>query len=319
VTPPSREAYRTEDPGIGTRFDRPLDRLLGHDGAFTVDRVGEAGGLREGFVALATMPVLRLLLIVIATYVVLNLTFGSLYMAIGVEHLGNAEAHTLAARWLSAIGMSVQTLTTVGYGSIYPTNTATWLLAAIEGVFGILGFSLMSALIFTRFARPTTRLAYGERALIAPFRDGWSLQLRLANRRRSLLVEIEARLILVLADPEHSDQLAYFTLPLQFSTVSFLPLSWTLVHPIAPESPLAGMTAADLAARRAEVIVILKGIDEGYMQPVVTRHSFRYDEIVWGGKFIRAFSAAGGRMQLNLDALGNYTPVVAPVRLPGGP
>ena len=311
----SGESHRTEDPGIGTTFGQPLDRLLQRDGAFAVDRIGEARGLREGFIALATMRGPRLVLVIIATYLTLNLTFGSIYMLVGVEHLGNADLHSLGSRWLSAIGMSVQTLTTVGYGSLYPTDVVTWLIAAVEGVFGILGFSLTSAIIYTRFARPTTRLVYSDRALIAPFRGGWSLQLRVANRRRSLLVEIEARLIFVLADPQQPDRLEYFGLPLQFSTISFLPLTWTLVHPITPDSPLAGMTAADLTARRAEVIVILKGVDEGYMQPVITRHSFRFDEIVWGGRFTRAFSGEGGRMRLDLDGLSRFTPVEAPERM----
>ena len=78
------------------------------------------------------------------------------------------------------------------------------------------------------------------------------------------------------------------------------------------------MTHADLKARNAEVILILKGLDEGYMQPVITRHSFRYDEIVWGGKFIKAFSASGGRMQLDLTGLSRFTPAEAPERLPSG-
>src|SRR5262249_34712748 len=177
---------RTEDPGIGTSFDRPVDRVLRRDGSFPVDRLGEARGLREGFVALATMPAPQLILVIIAVYLSLNLTFGSFYMLIGVERLGNADLHSLGSRWLSAIGMSVQTLTTVGYGSLYPTDTPTWLLAAVEGVFGILGFSLMSAILYTRFAKPTTRLAYSGHALIAPFKEGWSLQLRVANRRTSV-------------------------------------------------------------------------------------------------------------------------------------
>jgi inward rectifier potassium channel len=310
-----RESHRTEDPGIGTTFGQPLDRLLQRDGAFSVDRIGEARGLREGFIALATMPAPRLVLVIIATYLTLNLTFGSIYMLVGVQHLGNADLHSLGSRWLSAIGMSVQTLTTVGYGSLYPTDAVTWLIAAVEGVFGILGFSLTSAIIYTRFARPTTRLVYSDQALIAPFKDGWSLQLRVANRRRTLLVEIEARVILVLSDPQRPDRLEYFALPLQFSTISFLPLTWTLVHPITPDSAFAGMTMADLTARRAEVIVILKGIDEGYMQPVITRHSFRFDEIVWGGRFTRAFAGDGGRMRLDLDGLSRFTPVEAPERL----
>jgi len=289
---------------------------MGKDGRFAVQRIGELRGLSEAFVALATMPPVRLIGVVVATYLSLNVMFASTYMLIGVDQLGNADLATPGGRWLSALGMSVQTLTTVGYGSLYPTTAATWLLAAVEGVFGILGFSLISALLYTRFARPTTRLAYSGQALIAPFKEGWSLQLRVANQRNTLLVELEARLILVLADPKQVDRLDYYTLPLQFNKVSFLPLSWTLVHPIVADSPLAGMTQAELVARRAEVIVIIKALDEGYMQPVITRHSFRYDEIVSGGRFIRAYSVQDGQMRLELHSLGKFTPVDAPVQLP---
>ncbi|MBK9195829.1 MAG: hypothetical protein IPO17_12830 [Flavobacteriales bacterium] len=218
---------------------------------------------------------------------------------------------------MSAIGMSVQTLTTVGYGSLYPNSPSTWTLAAVEGVFGILGFSLISAVIYARFARPTTRLAYCEQALIAPFKDGWSLQVRLANKRSTLLVEVEARMLMVMADvDEHGERLNYYNLKLQLDKVSFLPLSWTVVHPITAESPLAGLSYEELVARRAEVIILLKGIDEGYMQQVLTRHSFRYDEMVWGGRFIRAFSSSNGAMRLDLGKLSDHTLVQAPERLP---
>ena len=140
-------AVRTEDPGIGTTFERPLERVMARDGKFQVDRIGQVSGLREGFVALATMPVWRLVLTFVMGYLTMNLVFGSLYMLIGVEQMGNADMSTLTTRWISALGMSVQTLTTVGYGSLFPNSPATWGLAAVEGVFGILGFSLISAVI----------------------------------------------------------------------------------------------------------------------------------------------------------------------------
>ncbi|MEO8591428.1 MAG: ion channel [Flavobacteriales bacterium] len=311
------KAQSTQDPGIGTSFERPLDRLVGKDGSFHVNRIGQLSGLREGFIALATMPMWRLVLTFIGAYLTMNLVFGSLYMLIGVENLGNADMTSLAGKWMSAIGMSVQTLTTVGYGSLYPHSTSTWTLAAIEGVFGILGFSLISAVIYARFARPTTRLAYSDMALIAPFKEGWSLQMRLANKRSTLLVEIEARMLMVMADvDEHGERLNYYNLKLQFDKVSFLPLSWTLVHPITPESPLAGVTHEELTRRRAEVIIILTGVDEGYMQQVITRHSFRYDEIVWGGRYVRPFSAKDGSMRMDLAKLSEFTVVKAPEHLP---
>jgi inward rectifier potassium channel len=311
------DARRTDDPGLASSFDRPLDRLMSKDGSFRIDRVGRLTGPSEGFVALATMPIARLVATFVAGYLVMNLVFGSLYMLVGVEHIGNADLGSLGGRWLSAVGMSVQTLTTVGYGSLYPTSAATWLLAACEGVFGILGFSLIAAVIFARFARPTARLAYSSHALIAPFRDGWSLQVRLANRRNALLVEVEARLLMAMADVDATaERLQYFTLPLQIDKVSFLPLSWTIVHPITPESPLAGMSLGDLRTRRAELLLIVKGIDEGYMQPVITRHSFRYDEIAWGGRFVKAYGVRDGAARLELSKISDYTPEPAPERLP---
>ncbi|MBL7938386.1 MAG: hypothetical protein JNL43_03410 [Flavobacteriales bacterium] len=310
-------AQRTEDPGIGSSFERPLDRLVGKDGSFRVYRLGGISGMREGFIALATMPLPRLLVTFIGAYLFMNLVFGSVYMAIGVENLGNADRTSLATRWLSAIGMSVQTLTTVGYGSLYPASAATWSVAAVEGVFGILGFSLISAVIYARFARPNTRLAYSEKAIIAPFRHGWSLQMRVANRRSTLLMELEARMILVMADvDEQGERLNYYGLKLQLERVNFMPLSWTIVHPITDESPLAGLSHADLIERRAEVILILNGVDEGYMQPVYARHSFRYDEIVWGARFQRPFSARNGIMHLDLDKLSDHLPVEVPEHLP---
>ena len=313
------QASRANDPGLASSFDRPLERLMSKDGTFNVRRDARLTGLSEGFVALATMPAGRLVATIVATYLTMNLMFGSCYMLIGVEAIGNADVSSLGTRWLSAIGMSVQTLTTVGYGSLFPTTLATWLLAAVEGVFGILGFSLIAAVIFARFARPTTRLAYGAHALIAPFKDGWSLQIRLANQRDTLLVEVEARLLLAIAGPDGDvHQLSYYSLPLQMDRVSFLPLSWTIVHPINGESPLAGLTQDELIRRRAELLLIVKGLDEGYMQPVITRHSYRYDEIVWGGRFVRAYGVEGGEARLYLSKLSSYTPEAAPERLPDG-
>ncbi len=310
-------APRTEDPGIGSSFEKPVERLMSRDGSFRVERIGESSGLREGFVALVTMGVGRLILTFVLGYLSMNLVFGSLYMLIGVENIGNANLDTLTGRWMSAIGMSVQTLTTVGYGSLFPNSPAAWLVAAVEGVFGILGFSLISAVLYARFARPKANLVYSDHALIAPYKDGWSFQLRLANRRNTLMVEVEARILLVMADvDDQGERLNYYNMPLQLDRVTFMPLSWTLVHPIDVKSPLAGLTAGDLKERRAEFLVIIKGMDEGYMGSVFTRRSVRYDELVWGGRYVRAFGVKDGATRLDLGKLSDHIRVEAPERLP---
>lgn len=45
------KAQRTEDPGIGSSFDRTLDRLMSTDGSFRVRRAGAVGGFaRPSFI-----------------------------------------------------------------------------------------------------------------------------------------------------------------------------------------------------------------------------------------------------------------------------
>jgi len=291
--------------------------MLGKDGKFQVERNSAVVGFLDGFTELTTMSVRRLLFTIFLGYFLLNGIFACLYMLVGVEHIGNADLGSQAGRWMTAVGMSLETLTTVGYGSVYPNSPGAWWVAGVEGVFGILSFSLIGAVIFARFARPKPKLAHSAEALLAPFKEGWSLQIRVANRRSTLLSEVEARLILVMAEVEtDAGHLSYYTLPLQFDRVSFLPLSWTVVHFIDAESPLAGMSRADLQARRAEMILTIKGVEEVYMQTVISRMSYRWDEIVWGGRFIRSFSAKNGSMHLDLDRISEHTLVEAPERLP---
>ena len=71
----------------GLKFEgvRVLYRLMAKDGTFYVRRDARPSGLSEGFVALATMPPGRLVGTIVATYLTMNLFFGSCYMAIGVD------------------------------------------------------------------------------------------------------------------------------------------------------------------------------------------------------------------------------------------
>ncbi|MEO8734103.1 MAG: hypothetical protein ABI373_07215, partial [Flavobacteriales bacterium] len=71
-----------------------------------------------------------------------------------------------------------------------------------------------------------------------------------------------------------------------------------------------------LQTRRAEMVLTIKGLDEVYMQKVISRMSYRWDEIVWGGRFTRAFSAKDGAMHLEIDRISEHTTVEAPEHFP---
>src|SRR6266446_4454176 len=82
----------------------------------------------------------------------------------------------------------------------------------------------------------------------------------------------------------------YRDLKLEREQVLFLALTWTIVHPIDSESPLAGLTAEDLAAKQAEFVILLKAFDDTFSQTVFSRYSYRHDEVQWGKRFAPAFS-----------------------------
>ena len=91
---------------------------------------------------------------------------------------------------------------------------------------------------------------------------------------------------------------------LERSTISFFPLSWTIVHDITPESPLYGLLPADYERLDAEVIIQLKGYDDTFAQDVHARNSYTHDEIKWHRRFIRAYEVGDdGIVVVDLDQL----------------
>jgi inward rectifier potassium channel len=92
----------------------------------------------------------------------------------------------------------------------------------------------------------------------------------------------------------------YASLPLERNKVTFFPLSWTIVHPIDPASPLAGKTSEGLVKDEAEVLVLLSGIDETFAQTVHARSSYRAEEILWNRRFRSIFVQEQGK-SLSVD------------------
>src|SRR5207237_10757152 len=92
---------------------------------------------------------------------------------------------------------SAHTLTTVGYGSISPRGVEANILAAIEAMVGLMGFALATGLLFGRVSRPSARIGFSEKMLVAPYLDGASLQFRVVNQRANTLMELEAKVLLM--------------------------------------------------------------------------------------------------------------------------
>jgi inward rectifier potassium channel len=195
----------------------------------------------------------------------------------------------------------------VGYGNISPHGTAANVVAALEALVGVLSFAVATGLLFGRVSRPSAKIAYSRNLLVAPYQDGTSLQFRVVNRRANSLMELEAKVMLMMVDlTSATAQRSYNLLTLERDKILFLPLTWTIVHPIDPQSPLWGKTLEDLERLQVEVLILIKAYDDTFNQTVLSRHSYRHEEILWGRKFAPAFSVdADGDLELELRKVGD--------------
>lgn len=298
----------TFDPGFTQKYTGSIRRIINENGDFNVRRRGANWRDIHPYLYMINITWPRFLVNVFAGYLVLNLMFASVYWLTGVEHLRGAEAPTAAGRFLNGFFFSAHTLTTVGYGSIAPEGITTNAVAAVEALCGLMTFALATGLLFGRFSRPAARLGFSRKMIVAPYNDQASLQFRLANRRSNNLMELEARLLLVTVEPvEGRMERKYSGLALERQTVLFLPLTWTVVHPIDQTSPLYGKTAEDLAALQAEFLVLVKAFDDTFYQTLHTRHSYRHDEMVWGARFESAFMIdSNGDVILEMERISSY-------------
>jgi len=310
----SRSTTVSFDPGLTQQYTGVLNRVVNKNGAFNIRRADAAWSDLNPYTFLISVPWPVFAGIVIAAFIVVNVAFAWIYGAIGAEHIKGTGASSGGTPFWSLFFFSAHTLTTVGYGNMYPDGALANGIASLEALLGLMSFAIATGLLFGRFSRPSARFGFSERMALAPYHDGTSLQFRVVNRRSNNLIEVEARVMLMTVEVCNGlPSRRYTNLELERNQVLFLPLTWTVVHPIIESSPLFGKTAEDLMLLQAEVVIMMRGYDETFGQIVYARYSYRFDEIEWGAKFASAFEVdARGDMLLWVDRVGLTEPALLP-------
>jgi inward rectifier potassium channel len=293
------------DPGLTQRYTGRLRRAINKDGSFNVLRRGVSLRDKGFYLHLMNSNWPWFLTQVGLAYTLVNVVFATVYFSIGVEWLVGAPHETRLAAFLGAFFFSVQTFTTVGYGHIAPKGILTSAVAALEAMTGLLAFAIGTGLMYGRFSRPSARLVFSRRMVVAPFNDGRALMFRVANGRPNVLMELEATVILMtVEDSSDGPKRKYQGVPLERAKVFFLPLSWTIVHPLDDNSPLLGLGAEDLERLQAEFLILIKCFDDTFSQTVHARYSYTFEEIDWESRFLPAFDiTSDGDLEFDVSQL----------------
>jgi inward rectifier potassium channel len=263
---------------------------------------------------LINMSWTRFLILVTCSYIVVNIIFAMIYYFLGPASFGNLELADPVKSYEDLFFFSAQTLTTVGYGYVYPKTASVSTVAAIESLLGLLGFALATGILYGRFSKPNATVLYSDKILISPYRGITGLMFRIANPKRNELIEIEAQVTVSMINPETNTRI-FLQLPLELNKINFLSINWTVVHPINEDSPLFGLNYEELMTSEAEFMIMIKAVNDTYSQTVYSRSSYITNEIVYGAKF-RPFDIQPddkGKTIVDITRLSDYEKVELPI------
>lgn len=316
-TEPQQDGQSERDLGLGGRIAQSRQtRIMRPDGSLNVVRLGH--GFWQSlnlYQHLLTVTWPRFFLYVFVVYLGANILFASLYLAAGPGAIRGGDGGDASARWHNAIFFSVQTIATIGYGQMTPSGTIANSLVAIEALTGLMGFALITGILFARFSRPSAHVLRSRVAVVAPYRGKTGLMFRIANGRSSQLIDVKATVTYSWMDRSEEGRAIrrFRQLPLERDSVSLLPTQWIVVHPIDEQSPFAGLNQERILGADPEVFVSLSAIDETFSQIVHSRFSYADRDLVHGARFTDLFgTTADGVLTVDLSRLSDFDRVPLP-------
>jgi inward rectifier potassium channel len=247
-------------------------------------------------------------------FLLLNLVFGLLYQ-LQPGSVANQFPQGLAG----AFFFSVETIATVGYGDMHPATFYAHVVATVEIFTGMMGVALITGMVFARFSRPRARVIFTANPVVRKLDGQQALMLRAANGRLNVVAEANARLrMLRLETSQEGIRLRrIYDLKLLREQTSMFVMSWTLIHMIDENSPLHGLSAADLAKSEVGLVLSLEGTDETTSQNLHARKVFNHSDILWNHGFAdMLYVDEEGRGHIDYDCIHKVVPLDAEGRVP---
>jgi inward rectifier potassium channel len=264
----------------------------------------------DAYHVLLVSPWWALLSLLVGGFVAVNAAFAAVYL-LAPGGISGARPGSFA----DAFFFSVQTLSTVGYGSLQPHGLFANALAALEAFLGMLGFATLAGVVFARLSRPTARVMFAHVAVMGRFEGQPALLVRMANARNNQVFDARTQLA-ILRDTVTQEGMAmrrFYDLPLLRSRTPIFTLTWTAVHLIDEASPLHGLDAAALEALHAQILVSLEGIDETFAQPIHTRRVYQPSELAWNARYVDVLDLApDGRPRIDFLRFHDVEPLAGP-------
>lgn len=282
-------ARKINDPGFGNTSAKNIQRFVNKNGTFNIRHLNNKNRISAAYSYLVDISWLKLFILIIVAYSFINIVFASIYLLFGIEQLTEAGENVFR-NFLNAFFFSAQTITTVGYGYMAPKGIAVGFISSFEALLGLLSFSFITGLLYSRFAKPKGSIKFSDVILYRKFKEGNALMFRLMNKKTSNTIQPKIKVLLALSEKKAGGYHAnYYQLELEREQLTYLPTTWTIVHEITEKSPLYRYDKEALKRLHAELIVLLSYYDESFNQEIHQAHSFLMSELVVDRTFVPAF------------------------------
>jgi inward rectifier potassium channel len=266
---------------------------------------GEKTPLRDFYHQLLQRPWWLTFGVIAGVFLVANTIFAVAYVVVG------GVAHAAAGSFTDAFFFSVQTLATIGYGTLEPESGAANTIVVVESITSLTLTALATGLVFAKFSRSTARLIFTKEVVICPMNGVPTLMFRMGNQRGNQIVGAQVRVAMGRTEKTQEGETFYRTLDLKLHRDHLLSLSrsWVALHTIDEESPLYGETPESIIAKEVEIQVLVVGLDDTSMQTVHAGHRYYTHQIVFGRRHVDILSEApNGDIVLDLRKFQDTEP-----------
>lgn len=286
---------------------RPTRRRIIKLGGFQAVQLGAPPPTADLYYWIMEMSWAMFIALVTAVFVGVNVVFGVIY-ALLPGAIANAEPGSL----LDGFYFSVDTLATVGYGTMSPATRIGHALAATEILIGLFFSATITGLIFARFARPRDSVMFSRIAVIGRYDGQPALMIRVASIRPRPMFDASAQVSwLERVDlPDGRTYRRLVELPLIRPRNPSLGLAWTLVHILDADSPVLAALAGD---EPFTLTASVNGLDTLLANQAQGSARYSREDVLVDHEFVDVISDVRGVLHLDLMKLHDALPIAAAV------
>ncbi|UZO79365.1 ion channel [Aquimarina sp. ERC-38] len=280
---------KVKDPGIGISSDERAKRFINPDGTFNIRHINRRTSFSRSYSYLIGISWLKFFGWVTLGYIVINLIFAVIYVLLGISAITKPTG-SYVLDLLNAFFFSAQTITTVGYGAMAPKGLWFGIISSFEALIGLLSFSFVTGLLYGRFSRPKANVRFSSTIIIKEHKGQDSLMFRLMSRTTNVMIRPKIQVTLSLSKESNKKYInEFYNLDLQRSNITYLPTTWTVVHPINKNSPLCQFKRNEIPKLNGEILILVSYYDRSFNQEVHQAHSYVLNNIILDKSFIPAF------------------------------